>query len=110
MLTYEDRNEIIWRIRKETGVGLATIDKALDRFIEALKRKPHMMDAAYDLNFEWKARDMRRQLHFKDCCKSCVYNLYGMPPCQKMNEPQVIEFLEKDIEENECCPEWYAEC
>lgn len=52
---------------------------------------------------------MRRQLYFKDCCKSCVYNLYGIPPCQKMNEPQVIEFLEKETEEKDCCPEWYDE-
>lgn len=59
-MTREDRNEIIWRIRKETGCGLMDIDKALDKLVEALKRKPHTMDVGYDLEFNWKPYDMRK--------------------------------------------------
>lgn len=109
-MTREDKNEIIWRIRQETGRGLMDIEKALDVLIVALNRMPNTMDVAYDLKFEWKPRDMRKKLYFKECCHSCVYNLYGFPPCQRMSEPQVIDFLTRETGENECCPEWYDEC
>lgn len=105
----EDKNEIIWRLRQETGRGLMDIEKGLDAFINALKTMPHTMDVAYDLKFEWKPRDMRKKLYFKECCKSCVYNLYGYPPCQNVDKPNVIDFLTRETGERECCQEWYDE-
>lgn len=59
-MTREDKNEIIWRLRQETGRGLMDIEQGLNCLIDALNRMPHMMDVAYDLHFEWKPRDMRK--------------------------------------------------
>lgn len=59
-MTNEDKNEIIWRLRKETGLGLALIDNSLEAFIDALKRKPHKMDVGYDLDIKWVEYDLRK--------------------------------------------------
>lgn len=59
-MTKEDKNEIIWRLRKETGLGLALIDKSLETFIDALKKKPYKMDVGYNLDIKWVEYDLRK--------------------------------------------------
>lgn len=49
-------------------------------------------------------------MYFKECCKSCIHNLTGLFPCMQIDKPEVKDFLQRDTEENECCPEWYDEC
>ena len=99
----EDKNEIIWRLRQETGRGLMDIEKGLD----ALIRMPHMMDVAYDLKFEWKPRDMRKSckisLNPKKCCISCIYSLIW--PCSMIHNTEVQDFLSKETSDEELCPE-----
>lgn len=104
----EDKNEIIWRLRQETGKGLMDIERGLDALIDALKRKPYAMDIAYDLKFEWKPNDMRKPTKgLRPECTSCVNNLTGLYPCAKIMNRDVQDYLDGKTND---CPEWYDEC
>lgn len=103
----DDKNEIIYKLRQETGLGLMTIEKALDTLVAMLKRMPHKMDVGYDLEMKWVAHDQRK---IKKClrpeCVSCSNNTTGLYPCFKATVKEVQDFL--DGKSNDC-PEWYDE-
>ena len=47
-------------------------------------------------------------MHLKKDCISCIYNLYGLYPCQHADKKEVDEWLKSDTKDT--CPDWYDEC
>lgn len=45
-------------------------------------------------------------MHFREDCKSCIYNTTGLFPCQKIDKQGAIDYL---TGKKEGCDEWYDE-
>ena len=56
-MTQEEKQSIVYILRRETGCGLMEADVAINKLIEALKNKPLLvMDKPYHMKVTWEER------------------------------------------------------
>lgn len=54
-MTQEERQSIVYILRRETGCGLMEADVAINKLIEALKHKPLLvMDKSHNIKITWE--------------------------------------------------------